>query len=71
MSLARLGPDHWRTAEAQLGLGECLMAMHQLARADTLLRGAQATLAKQRRQQPLAAAQADSALARLQRMPRG
>jgi serine/threonine-protein kinase len=70
MSHARLGPDHWRTAEAQLGLGECLTAMHEFARADTLLRGAQATLAKQRRQQPLAAAQADSALARLRRMAR-
>jgi len=68
MSQARLGPDHWRTAEAQLGLGECLMALHQYARADTLLRTAQATLARQRHQQPQFAAQADSALARLRRL---
>src|SRR5215213_9804557 len=52
---ATLGPDHWRTAETELGLGECLMVLHQYARADTLLRSAQATLAKQRRQQPQAA----------------
>ena len=68
MSLARLGPDHWRTAETQLGLGECLTALRQHARADTVLRGAQATLAKQRHQQPQTAAQADSALARLRRV---
>jgi eukaryotic-like serine/threonine-protein kinase len=68
ISRARVGPDHWRTAEAQLGLGECLMALRQYARADTLLRTAQATLAKQRRQQPQFAAQADSALARLRRV---
>ena len=67
MSRGRVGPDHWRTAEAQLALGECLTAMRRYARADTLLRAAQATLARQRRQQPQTAAQADSALARLQR----
>jgi serine/threonine-protein kinase len=71
MSRARLGPDHWRTAEAQLGLGECLAALRRYARADTLLRAAQGTLAKQRRQQPQAAAQADSALARLRRVAPG
>ena len=70
MSQARLGPDHWRTAETQLGLGECLMALRTYARADTLLRSAQATLAKQRRQQPQTAAQADSALAHLRRLAR-
>ena len=68
MSVARLGSDHWRTAETALGLGECLTALRRYARADTLLRSAQATLAKQRRQQPQTAAQADSALARLHRM---
>lgn len=70
MSRARLGPDHWRTAETQLGLGECLTALRQYARADTMLRGAQTTLAKQRRQQPQTAAQADSALVRLRRVAR-
>jgi hypothetical protein len=46
------------------------MALRRYARADTLLRFAQATLAKQRRQQPQTAAQADSALARLRRVAR-
>ena len=70
MSQARLGPEHWRTAETQLGLGESLTALRRYPRADTLLRTAQATLAKQRRQQPQTAAQADSALARLRRARR-
>jgi hypothetical protein len=68
MSRARVWVDHWRSAVAQLGQAECLTAMRQFARADTLLRAAQATLAKQRRQQPQSAAQADSALARLRRV---
>jgi hypothetical protein len=68
MSRARLGADHWRTAEAQLGLGECLTALRRYARADTVLRAAQATLSTQRRQQPQTAAKTDSALARLWRV---
>ena len=68
MSSKRLGPKHWRTAETQLGLGECLIALRQYARADSVLQEARATLETQRRQQPQTAAQTDSALARLRRV---
>ena len=64
------GAGHWQTAVAGLVLGECLTSLRQYARADSVLREAYATLADQRRRQPMYAAQADTALARLSRARR-
>lgn len=49
MSQERFGPDHWRTAEARLVLGQCLASAGQRARAESLLREASVVLEKHRK----------------------
>jgi len=66
-SREHLGPDHWRTADAELALGECLLAMRQYSRAEPLLRQAAAVIGRNRRRQPLLAREADAILRRLER----
>lgn len=58
-------PEHWFMARVQLGLGECLLALGQYARAEPLLLQAHATLNKQRRTQPVLAEDARAALGQL------
>jgi eukaryotic-like serine/threonine-protein kinase len=67
VQLARqeFGEDHIRTADAQLALGRALLATREFARAEPVLRAAAATLEKQRKAQPVFAAQAAAALAQL------
>jgi len=61
------GPEHWRTAEARLALGECLLLRRQYGRAEGLLQEAYVVLDRDRRAQPLVARDADKALQRLYR----
>jgi tetratricopeptide (TPR) repeat protein len=69
LSLSRdeFGPQHWRTAEARLALGECLLLRRQYRRAEGLLREAYVVLDRDRRAQPLVARDAGKALQRLYR----
>jgi hypothetical protein len=60
-----LGEEHIRTADAQLALGRALLASREYARAEPILRAAAATFEKQRKAQPVFAAQAAEALAAL------
>ncbi|MEO6528172.1 MAG: serine/threonine-protein kinase [Gemmatimonadaceae bacterium] len=64
-SLARYGKDHWRTAEARLALGECLVRSGQRARGERLLREADVVLQKLRSAQPRLARDAAAAMALL------
>lgn len=52
-STARFGRENYRTAEAQLGLGEWYLAMHQHTDASASLEAARAILEPQRRSQPV------------------
>jgi eukaryotic-like serine/threonine-protein kinase len=61
----QLGEEHIRTADAQLALGRALLASREYARAEPILRAAAATFEKQRKAQPVFAAQAAEALAAL------
>ena len=66
-SRTNLGADHWRTADAELALGECLLALRRYAAAETPLKHAVAVLDGERRRQPIPAREADALLARLYR----
>jgi hypothetical protein len=63
----QLGPGNPRTAEATLGLGECLTALGRFSLAEPLLRLADSLLHVQRKAQPLLAREADAALSRFAR----
>jgi tetratricopeptide (TPR) repeat protein len=67
VELARqhFGEDHLRTADARLAFGRALLATHEYARAEPVLKAAAATFEKQRKAQPVFAAQAAAALAAL------
>jgi serine/threonine-protein kinase len=67
-SRANLGADHWRTADAELALGECLLALRRYAAAEAPLKHAVAVLDGERRRQPIPAREADALLARLYRV---
>jgi len=67
LSRDEFGPQHWRTAEARLALGECLFLRRQYRRAESLLREAYVVLDRDRRAQPLVARDAGKALQRLYR----
>ena len=54
MTRQQYGENHWRTAEAKLGLGICLAASGQAAPADSLFRESYAVLQKERGQPQLA-----------------
>jgi eukaryotic-like serine/threonine-protein kinase len=62
-----LGADHWRTADAELGLGECLLALRRYPEAEPVLRHAVAVLDSDRTKQPLAVREAETLLRRLYR----
>jgi hypothetical protein len=66
-SRTHLGADHWRTAEAELAVGECLMSLKRYGEAETPLRHAVAVLDQDRRRQPLPARDAHAMLTRLYR----
>jgi thioredoxin-like negative regulator of GroEL len=52
-STRKFGADHYRTAEAHLGLGECLRAMGREREARSSLLAARAIAEPQRRTQPM------------------
>ena len=66
-SRTHMGAEHWRTADAELALGECLLALRRYARAEAPLRHAAAVLAVERQKQPIPAREADAMLRRLYR----
>jgi serine/threonine-protein kinase len=51
--IRQLGPDNYRTAEAHLGLGECLLALDRHGDAAAEVRQARAIMAPQGRTQPV------------------
>jgi tetratricopeptide (TPR) repeat protein len=67
-SRTHMGAEHWRTADAELALGECLVALKRYARAEAPLRHAAAVLGVERQKQPIPAREADAMLARLYRV---
>jgi serine/threonine-protein kinase len=66
-SRSHLGAGHWRTAETELALGECLVSLRRYGEAEAPLRHAVAVLDQDRKRQPLPARDADAMLARLYR----
>jgi hypothetical protein len=64
LSVAAFGDDNWRTGEARLALGTCLLKVSQSARAKPLLQQAFATLEKNKVAQPRLFALAVAALQR-------
>ncbi|HEX3275642.1 MAG TPA: serine/threonine-protein kinase [Gemmatimonadales bacterium] len=62
-----VGPDHVRTSDARMALGQALTATGEYAQAEPLLRSAAAWFDRQRKVQPVLAAQSDAALADLRR----
>jgi serine/threonine-protein kinase len=60
-----LGPDHWRTADAELALGECLLVLGRYAHAEAPLQHAYTVLDSERVKQPLPAREAETMLHRL------
>jgi hypothetical protein len=66
-SRTHLGAGHWRTAEAELAMGECLVSLKRYGAAEAPLRHAAAVLDQDRKRQPLPARDADALLARLYR----
>ena len=66
-SRAHMGADHWRTADAELAQGECLLALRRYASAEAPLRHAAAVLNGERRKQPIPAREADALVRRLNR----
>jgi tetratricopeptide (TPR) repeat protein len=65
MASAGLTGNDPRLADARYGLGACLLALGQYARAESLLVQARDAIATQRRAQPILAAQLDRAFAQL------
>jgi hypothetical protein len=63
-STQKLGANHYRTAEAQLGLGECLRAMGREREARSAFLAARAIAEPQRRAQPLLLAEINRELQR-------
>ncbi|HUR93383.1 MAG TPA: serine/threonine-protein kinase [Gemmatimonadales bacterium] len=61
------GVEHWRTADTELALGECLLAQRLYARAEAPLRHAVAVLGIERRKQPIPAREGETLLRRLYR----
>jgi tetratricopeptide (TPR) repeat protein len=66
-SRTHLGVEHWRTADAELALGECLVALRRYASAEAPLKHAAAVFSLERRKQPIAAREADAMVGRLYR----
>jgi hypothetical protein len=66
-SRTHMGAEHWRTADAELALGECLLALRRYAPAEAPLRHAAAVLNGERRKQPIPAREADAMVQRLYR----
>jgi hypothetical protein len=62
-----VGAEHVRTNDARLALGRILVAMGEYDRAEPLLRTAAAAFERQRKAQPVFAAQAEAAMAELVR----
>jgi serine/threonine-protein kinase len=71
MSIKRLGADHWRTAEADVVLAECLMAVGEVDSAEAPLSEGRAVLEKQRRAHPGLAREANAAEARFAELRKG
>ena len=69
MAVGQSGAEHLRTIEAQLALGECLIASRQYARAEPLIREAYAALQKRSRAQPRLLLRANVAMGRLTGLP--
>ena len=69
VELARreLGEEHPRTSDARLTLGRALLATREYDRAEPVLRAAAEALERQRKSQPVLAAQAAAALAELRK----
>jgi serine/threonine-protein kinase len=63
-STRKFGADHYRTAEAHLGLGECLRAMGRGQEARSSLLAARAIVEPQRRTQPMLMAEVERELGR-------
>jgi eukaryotic-like serine/threonine-protein kinase len=63
-STRKFGADNYRTAEAHLGMGECLRAMGRGQEARSSVVAARAIVEPQRRKQPLLAAEVDRELRR-------
>jgi len=57
----RLGPDNYRTAEAHLGLGECLLALGRGPEAEAEIQRARTIMAPQAKAQPVLMAELDRA----------
>lgn len=62
MARTALSKDDLRTAATDLALGRCLMALRHYARAEPLLRDADAVFQKRSREQPLLAKEASAAV---------
>jgi tetratricopeptide (TPR) repeat protein len=69
MAVGQFGAEHLRTSEAQLALGECLIASRQYARAEPLVREAYTALQKRSRAQPRLLLRASLAMGRLTGLP--
>jgi serine/threonine protein kinase/tetratricopeptide (TPR) repeat protein len=67
MSLKRLGAKHWRTAEAQVVLAECLMAVGEFREAAEPLKEGSDVLEKSRKSHPGLVREAESANAAFSR----
>ena len=63
-STRKFGRDNYRTAEAHLGLGECLQAMGRRQDAQAALLAARAIVEPQRRKQPMLLAEVERGLQR-------
>ena len=69
-STRKFGADNYRTAEAHLGLGECLRAMGRGGEARSSLLAARGILEPQRRKQPMLVAEVERELAGASRRSR-
>ena len=68
MSLKRLGPKHWRTAEAQVVLAECLMALGEYGKAAQPLKEGSEVLEKNSKSHPGLVREAENANAAFARV---
>ena len=70
-STGKFGAENYRTAEAQLGLGECYLATRRITEARSTLQAARAIMEPQRRTQPVLSAEIERELRRLPVEPNG
>ena len=68
MNLKRLGPKHWRTAEAQVVLAECLMALGEYGKAALPLKEGSEVLEKNSKSHPGLVREAENANAAFARV---